>query len=219
MRIGTRERKKVGALALLLLWGGFGLVHGASFIIVSDQIELAPDSPGQQVTLYLMNPGEPVTVAGLELNFQVGDGGPELSQFGGSVDGPKVTDVDIVGGTVFGDVTVHATTDHSFPQLWVESLHLDSGTVTIPTVTDRSLPFAQVTLDTSGFENAVPGLNLELLNTINGGTSFFDGFGNAVAVSEQAGGFPVALVPEPGVWVSCGLYALLAGWLVSRRKR
>ena len=210
---------KISLGVALLSLCGVPAAHGAALTFIADDIVLRTDDALQEVTLYLVNEGAPVAVAGLELNLQVGDGGPELADFGGNFDGPTLRSINVISGTPFAGVAVQTSTDHSFPQLWVESLHIDSGTVTIPTVTDRSLPFARVTLDATGIASGGENWSLKLIETLNGPTSFFDSWGNPIAVSAPSSEVEITVVPEPGVWVSAVSCLLFAVGTQLRKRR
>ena len=65
---------------------------------------LLPNTPGQIVPIMV---GGGDAVAGFNLFAQVGDGGPELSEFGflPGVDGPAITAVDLKSDTIFSSVS------------------------------------------------------------------------------------------------------------------
>jgi len=68
-------------------------------VAVGDHV-LLPDMEDQQIQIFV-TPDDPITpefVQGLNFNIQVADGGPEV---GGVVDGPVISDVDIITGTIF----------------------------------------------------------------------------------------------------------------------
>lgn len=112
----------------------------------------------------------PVYVTGLEavdgadLFVQVADGGPEAS---GLVDGPALSNVDILNGTIFeGNNEGETGAGQIVPQFW------DSSTATteqIPTVLGDGL-LATITLDTTGFFAADDDnpWDLKLANTLAG---------------------------------------------------
>ncbi len=196
---------------LFLLLASFGKVS-AAFIIVVGDYELAPGLPDQKVELYFSNTIAPQEVAGLDFNLQVADGGPEAT--GGSVDGPSITNVDLKTNTVFGGVAATQVTAPSLDQVRVESITLDSGTVSVPVASDSSLLMATVTFDTTGFNTLGASWTLKINGTLNGNSQFLDGGANAVAISETAGSISIAAVPEPEAFalVAAGFLVLFRLW-------
>jgi len=99
---------------------------------------------------------------GVNFNIQVADGGPEA---GGSILGPKITRVDIVGGTL-GGLTIFTGNNSGqtdtlvLPQVWESTTTTSSGTVTPNGV----LGFVEI--DTTGFFNSVM-FDLIMSNTVN----------------------------------------------------
>ena len=73
---------------------------GAATISVGSHI-LAPDTPAQQVEISVSGGN---LVSGVNLAAQVGDGGPELANYGlpAGTDGPAIAAVDLTTGTIFG---------------------------------------------------------------------------------------------------------------------
>ena len=190
---------------LLLLLVSLGRAS-AAFIIVVGDYELAPGLPDQKVELYFSSTDAPQEVAGFDFNLQVGDGGPEAT--GGSVDGPSISNVDLKTNTVFGGLAATQVTAPSLDQVRVESITLDSGTVSVPVANDSSLLMATVTIDTTGFNTLGESWSLKIHGTLNGNSQFLDGSVNPVAINSTAGSLTIAAVPEPG------FYAALSGGLL-----
>jgi hypothetical protein len=73
---------------------------GAATISVGSHI-LAPDTPAQQVEISVSGGN---LVSAVNLAAQVGDGGPELANYGlpAGTDGPAIAAVDLTTGTIFG---------------------------------------------------------------------------------------------------------------------
>ena len=109
---------------------------------------LTPNTPGQIIPIPVTGGGE---VAGVNLFVQVGDGGPELSNFGFSTgtDGPAITAIDLKTETIFAAVTGPQDNQESIPQVAISSIEfLTPG---VNTVADGLL--ASLTIDTTNFFN------------------------------------------------------------------
>ena len=191
---------------LLLLLASFGKAS-AAFIIVVGDYELAPGLPNPKVELYFSSTEAPQELAGFDFNLQVGDGGPEAS--GGSLDGPSITNVELKTNTVFGGLAATQVTAPRLDQVRVESITLDSGTLSVPVANDSSLLMATVTIDTTGFNSLGESWSLKINNTLNGNSQFLDGGANALAITETTGSIAIAAVPEPEAFA-----LVVAGFLV-----
>ena len=102
---------------------------------------------------------------GVEFFLQVADGGPEG---GGSVDGPAITDVDILAGTIFdGNSTGEAGGGQLVRQFWQSGTTTDSGTV----IANGLL--ATATIDTTGFygHDPITTWDLKMTGTLMGNSS------------------------------------------------
>lgn len=146
-------------------------VANADLVIDVGDIELAPKQPDQKIELFVS--GDQL-VQGLNFNIQI-DGMGQL---------PSVTDVDLVGGTIFAANHRPPTQIADFPQLQVWTIATSSGAV----LADGLL--ATVTLDTTGVSNGI--FELNLLDTINGPTDFADP-SLVVTISDGT----LSVVPEP----------------------
>ena len=119
---------------------------GAATITVGSHI-LAPDTPAQQVEISVAG-GD--AVSGINLFAQVGDGGPELADYGlpAGTDGPAITAVDLITGTIF--VAKPATqfpVDPTLPQFVNYGLILSEPGQSVP----AAGLLVTLTIDTSGF--------------------------------------------------------------------
>jgi hypothetical protein len=209
-----------GALSCLLLGGSLAGIGEAQavFIMKTESYELAPGLANQEISLYFSNTDAAQSVAGFDFNLQVGDGGPEAP--GGSVDGPSITAVDLHTNTIFGGLAASQVTAPSVDQVRVESITLDSGTVSVPVVADSSLLMATVTIDTTGFNTIGESWTLNINNTLNGNSQFLDGSANALAITAAASSITIAAVPEPEAYaaLTAGLLVLYTVW-AQRRDR
>jgi hypothetical protein len=87
-------RRLILAIALTGL-----LVKNASatpIIDVGDHVLLA-NTPNQSISIFISG-GD--AVEGLNLNAQVADGGSALAAYGGSIDGPSISDLDALTATI-----------------------------------------------------------------------------------------------------------------------
>jgi len=189
-------------LVACTLWLGTSLAAADPLIEVGTH-ELLPNTPSQTVRLFVSG-GD--AVQGLNFNLQVADGGPEVP--GGSIDGPAITDVDILTATIFdgnntGAQDVLQDLGLDYPQAAVYTTTTLSGTV----AADGLL--ATVTIDTTGFYYGTWDLRME--DTFNGPTDFA-GIGATVldgSITIQGG----VGVPEPASVALLLLGgALLAVW-------
>lgn len=107
---------------------------------------LAPNQPGQTIDV-MVTGGE--MVSGVNIFTQIGDGGPELADYGlpAGVDGPGITAVDLKSGSIFANVPDPAVDQGSLPQLAVWSLGIAApgGKVS------ANGRLATLTIDTTGF--------------------------------------------------------------------
>jgi len=125
--------------------------------------QLMPNTPNQTIELRVTG-GQ--LVRGLNLNAQIGDGGPEL----GGTPGPAITGVDLENGTIFdgnndgqNNLGLPGTPT---PQLAMYSIIAHSADV----AADGLL--ARLTIDTSGFHVGDGPWPLCLDDTLNGSTDF-----------------------------------------------
>jgi hypothetical protein len=139
-------------------------------------------------------------VEGLNLRVQVADGGTH-PQAGGTVDGPKITGVDLITDTIFAGNTTGQGDLLRLPQIWVQTTTTASGSA----VADGLL--ARLTLDTTGFFEGSFGLSLG--DTKDGPTDFA---GVPIDISD---GSLTVVVPEPGSWALCigGIVGLIVARL------
>jgi len=129
---------------------------------------LLPNTPGQQIEIWVSG-GQ--LVQGLDFLVQVADGGPEAATAGFAdppgIDGPHVTDLDLVTATIFQDNNlgqINSDAHLTYPQLFVASIIAGSGAV----AADGLL--GTVTIDTTGFSSG--SWELVMTDTPAGKTDF-----------------------------------------------
>jgi dockerin type I repeat protein/PEP-CTERM motif-containing protein len=120
---------------------------------------LAPNMPGQQVQIHVTG-GE--AVSGIDLFVQVGDGGVTV---GGDDTGPKITNLDLVTGTIFAANHTDIFTDPA-PLIWGATTTTNSGTVAANGV------LVTLTIDTTGITTGQ--FDLILNPPATGPTAFAD---------------------------------------------
>ena len=120
---------------------------------------LLPNMPGQQVQIQVTG-GE--AVSGIDLFVQVGDGGTTV---GGDDTGPKITQLDLVTGTIFAANHTDVFTDPA-PLIWGATTTTTSGTVA------ASGLLATLTIDTTGITTGQ--FDLLLNPPATGPTAFAD---------------------------------------------
>ena len=127
-----------------LLWALAVKGQGAT-IIVGDHV-LAPNTAGQAIPITVTGGDE---VAGVNLYVQIGDGGPELSDFGfpAGTDGPAITAVDLKTETIFAGVNAPQDNQEGIPQVAVSSIEF----LTPEATTNADGLLASLTIDTTGF--------------------------------------------------------------------
>ena len=173
----------------------------AATISVGDHVLLA-NLPGQPVPIFVTG-GEPVS--GLNLFAQVGDGGPELIDFGlpAGTDGPEITNVDLKTGTIFEAIPDPQTMALGSPQVANFFIAISAPGGSVPA--DGLL--ATLTIDTTGFSSGTWDLLFSgVLPDLGGFDSDFAG----VAADDIFNG-TITVVPEPAAiaLASLGMIAFL----------
>src|SRR4051812_41710888 len=102
----SRALHAITIVALSVHWHS---IATATPVIIVGNHHLAANTPGQEITI-LVTGGD--AVEGLNLNVQVGDGGPPL---GGSTVAPFITNLDILSGTIFSTNNTGQVDVASFP--------------------------------------------------------------------------------------------------------
>jgi len=198
------NRAVIGGMLLLLM----GLSAQAATIDVGDH-DLLAGRVSQKVEIYVSG-GE--AVQALNFRIQVADGGPEVP--GGSVDGPAITALDIITGTIFENnhnpVVVEDEFGGPYPQWEGRTVTTSSDTVSANGL------LATVTLDTTGF-SVGESWELAISMTANGTGTNISGAEGLIPLGITDG--TINLVPEPAVFVQLlGLtVAVVPLWLRRRR--
>lgn len=179
-----------------------GDVRSQIFIDVGSH-DLQPNTPGQIIEISVSGG---TGVQGMNFNVQIADGG--------TVDGPDITAVDILGTganpTIFFGNANTPTTVRNDPQ--IRSLF----TTTVSDRVNTSGLLAIITLDTTGWFGG--SWALALGNTQEGSTTFPDGLAPGGEYVPTITEGSITVVPEP-VSTSVAGVLLLAGGLIWRTRR
>ena len=105
-------------LALLAKYASAATIDAGNHILV-------PNTPGQIISIMVSGGDE---VAGFNLFAQVGDGGPELSDFGfpPGVDGPTIAAVDLKSDTIFSSAPGPQDDQAGIPQVAISSIEFST---------------------------------------------------------------------------------------------
>src|SRR5690606_13162384 len=157
-------RSTIRLLVLPLVACNMPTAARAAFIQVGHHL-LAPNQAGQTIDIMVAG-GE--MVSGVNLYSQVGDGGPELADYGlpAGTAGPAITGVELKAGGIFANVPDPAVDQGSLPQVAVWSLGIAApgGKVS------ANGRLARLTIDTTGFSAGRWTLQLsEVLAQLSGG--------------------------------------------------
>ena len=186
----------VAALAACVVLLAARSAPGELYIRV-DNVKLLPDTPGQAVAIWLTTDAAD-RVAGCNFNAEIGGAGPAF----GGIDGPKITGVDLVTGTIFDGNNRRQTNINSLGQLAMYSIVTEGGTVPAGGL------LATLTIDTTGFTTLGSTWTLALGQTNNGPTNFAP---DLAIVTDGS----IRLVPEPA---AAALLALGGLALLFRRR-
>ncbi|HOX01161.1 MAG TPA: hypothetical protein P5555_19625 [Candidatus Paceibacterota bacterium] len=218
----------VGMLAIAMLVGVTG-ARAQLFLEVGDH-SLLPNTANQTISLYLQNPTDsPIAISGLDISIQVADSGPASEGGEGYIDGPNITGLDIITGTLFGAV---ANTGNN---VWLSDT--DPENVPIPpqfafgntaaaaspyyfsfqptTIENPPVLLAIVTIDTTGFTSSASwDLYLKDPSPANGWTTYITGAAQTDLVLMNIVDGTIA-VPEPQAGLVLASLLLLGriGWL------
>ncbi len=189
--------RKIVLSSVLLIFLPTTSVEATPRVFVGDHI-LAPNTPGQTVEIIVFSP---FPVESLFLISQIGDGGPD---FGGSDLGPRITDVDLLTGTIFDGNNIGQTNLIEFDLVRFDTTMTASGSVS------TSGLLATLTIDTTGFFTGSWPLLVE--GTVLGRSNF----GNTPMLVANGS----ISVPEPvTVLLMVQALAVLLGLAAMRRRR
>ena len=207
---------------LLLLLAASPPAMGSVVVSVGDWV-LQPNAAGQVIEVRVARTGNE-TVDSMQFNLQVADGGPEGGALGGPglIDGPEITNVDILTGTIFAANNIGDTQPgYILPQLWASGTETTSGTVV-----DPEGMLATVTIDTTGFlaTDPVTSWELALDHTLNGPSMLYppDPDNDPIVVVIENGSITLdggGVIPEPSTLVVWSLLGVAGAFLVTRRRR
>lgn len=170
---------------------------------------LLANTAGQKIYISITG-GE--ALIGMNFNAQVGDGGPELADYGypAGTDGPAITGVnfDIAGGMFNG--TGSQDDLGSLPQLQMWMYNVTAGSAAANGL------LVELTLDTTGFYSGSWDL---MLGDVFGGQASTEGViagGNTLPIDITNGS--ITIVPEPATLVLLSVAGGLAAVRRARRK-
>lgn len=182
---------------------------------------LQADQAGQWVTLQVRNEsGVAVLLGGLNFSLQIADSGPSSEGGFGLLDGPNITQVDLVTGTLFsGNHTGTSTAAGNVAQAGLWTVTTAAGTVSIAPGAVATL--ARVELSTEGFVGD-RSWEVSLMAGPPGGllssSSFVQvGLDGAVQTIDLRFNPGLVAIPEPGAVAACVAGGLL-GWAWWRRR-
>jgi hypothetical protein len=171
-------RRNVLVIACVL--AGFdGSAARAAAVIAGTHV-LAPNMPGQQVPILVTGSD---AVSGIDFFIQVGDGGTTV---GGDDTGPRITQVDLVSGTIFASNNTGVFLDPA-PLIWGATTTTATGSVSANGV------LATLTIDTTGM--FVGQFDLVLNPPSTGPTAFAD---PGITTSLINGSLSIGDLPPPG---------------------
>ena len=175
-------------------------------------VVLRENEANQMVQFFVSGAGQ--QTPGMNFSIQVADGGPEVAdldlgtdEFPGLIDGPAITALDILTGTIFGANNT-GQRDGGLPVGTLPQLAVANTTTTSGFIEPDGL-LASVTFDTTGFFIADEPWDLIISRTLSGETIF--PFGDELEISDGK-----IVLPEP---TTCLLLLPGSAWLLTRRRR
>lgn len=168
-------------------------------IVVVGDFDLAPNTAGQTIQISV-NGGD--SVQGLNFNVQIGDGGTDV---GGSDIAPRITDVDILSGSIFDGNNTGQSSLAGFDLFRAVTTTTNSGSVSADGL------LATLTIDTTGFGAGT--WPLQLQTTAIGASDFA---GVPMVITDGS----ITVVPEPAtvvMTVQASILCLSLGVLRWRR--
>jgi hypothetical protein len=199
-------------LAVILLGAIPVQILGTSFLEF-DPLDLQPDQAGQAFTLYLRNDGPaPITIGGLDLALQIGDGSPDA---GSIPEKPRVTSVELIAGTLFQGFSPIIFADggnQPYRQYWSVTIPSLGAFPEVPF--GARLPIATVEFDATALTSGT--FDLGLLGTAAGDTIIYDSFGLPLLENHVSNGVLTIAVPtavsESGsnlIWIASITWTLI----------
>jgi hypothetical protein len=150
---------------------------------------LQRNQPAQPLQIMVTGPD---LIAGMTFVVQIADGGPG-PETQGLIDGPDISSVDIVTGTIFGGNNQGADYPGSYPQFAQRTIITQADTSI--TLGDQPALLATILLDTTGVAPGTYDLLLGGSPLSLGRVEFYDAAGNVVVPTIVNGS--VTVVPEP----------------------
>jgi hypothetical protein len=164
-----------------VLFGSRALAANPSIVVGNDI--LIPNRANQTIQLFVTGG---IQVAGLDLNAEIANGGTTV----GGTPGPKITNVDLITGTIFAsNHSTQANVPNVPPQAYEGSITTASGSVAATGL------IATLTIDTTGFTGQ--SFSLQLANFSNGAVS-----GNTDFATPDPNGNPIPATVTNGYVVA-----------------
>ncbi len=211
----VRARRKDWPIAVVAVLIEFAALSGARAQLFIDMghVSLESNLAGQAVDLFVENTGAPLAISGLSFNIQVADSGPASQGGLGVIDGPDITGIDLLTGSVFAGNHTSPQDAGSIPQFLNWTVTTSSGAI----ILEKGIRYklASITFDTTGFHNGT--WDLSVGETLNGPTKFFQINGPNVTdliPYMHDGGLTVTATPVPEPAESAFLAALVLAGLV-----
>jgi hypothetical protein len=190
----------------------------AQIVLDLNDLILQPNLAGQMFTISVQNNGPAVDLTGVQLDFMVGDGGPEI---GGGIEGPHITGGSVIdSGLFFSPNNVGETGAGNFGlslnQLYQFKTSTSSGSSLNMGL--GSFALATIQFDTTG--GIAPGVYDWTASGSPNGASFFTGTGGSPVINPTLFTGTLSVVPEPqqtALLIGTGLIGF-AAWRRMRKK-
>ena len=209
------KRPLLNSIVVLAACAAVSSIAVADVTLFIPDTLLQPDTADQSVPIYADNEGDLLSLLGINLELEVGDGGPDA---GGEIIGPEIESVDVTGsGTLFaGNNNGKGGAGGIVPQVY------EAGTLVQPGAGYVTLPkgitkVGVVTFSTVGIQ-PVSSTNWDFsFSSVNGVSALIDT--NAAPIDGQLRLGKLTVVPEPGNYLFISGGAALAFGLVSRARK